>query len=462
MLSQRTVIRPSGYPVQMSHATCLTMLESSFAFDVVIPKLAARASGGPSEVNARVSMVPSVASWLDQVLDSLMGYPLGCFEQACSVVLPCILTLNLLRRSEGLFAGLVSGLTGEGVTLAARAVSLLRKGASNMLKYMEPSGGFCWYPWRTGMHCLQANVQTTAHAILVLGEWQREQPGTFEAKVLELAGALLIERAGKNVLGWGWGYTTEERTDKPWLPTDETVTAHICWCLLQGGVAMSSPLHAAATDCLHRLADMCCGGPGPCVTNPCIVAQVSWCLLGLKDGAASARLLPLLATFQGSDGACRPIEPGTAQWKSWQTWTGSCGMSRVVETTAICAQVWLRAARLDAAVATSHDDRARQALRWLHCNHQSYHWYSTQGTTAVLRAIVDWAVAHPPPEPGAFVNWIVEVAVDGAIVAEMSSEANARKSHTAVEFGGSLCPLSSHRVEVRVKKGTGQAGGFLP
>nr|MBX2800208.1 AgmX/PglI C-terminal domain-containing protein [Myxococcales bacterium] len=342
----------------------------------------------PGSIDARLSLYPNPLSTLMDGMESMVGWPGGCFEQTSSTNYPNVLILRHLERTDRHGA------------LQMDRTEVLRSGYERLVGYQVDSGGFETFGRGPGKEAL------SAYGLLQFADMRTVFSEVSPAMVERDVRYLLAARDGSG------GYRASGASSHQWGAAPASLTnAFITWALLETGHLTDGTEVGLARQRAETESD-------PYALSLSVLA------LQHADPAAAEVAAGRLAAMQQADGSF--VGAATSV-------VGSGGRDLLVETTALAVLALNRA--------TGEAAGVRRGASWLASARRGHGWGATQATVLALKALD--AVARQSADPHA--GW-VQVRVDGKAVGTLQWTGT-ETSGVQLDLA-SVLPAGTHEVEL--------------
>jgi hypothetical protein len=411
-------VHPDGEEIAITDST---LVERSAGLTLVVPGDAI-----PGSIEARVRLVPGLASQVLESVEAVLRRPYGCGEQTISSSYPSVFALRLL-----------SGDAGGRAQDVQRARRYLDLGYRRLLDMQTVSGGFGYF--REGA----ADLTLTAYALRFLSDAAPLAfvDGAVSARAIAAAQQALVR--GQAADGsWpspeGWvaadsGPRLTRRTALVARALARSLDAPRATSGEGRVTAKQAESHVTSIDAALRRAREYLKAKAEDLDDPYVIA--SYLLLPHTTGAdeAEARLRSRLR-------ALARAEMGASYWEiEGDTPFFSWGRPARIETTALAVQALARAADpadhalVDRGLALLLRDRDRYGI-----------WWSGQATVNVLEALVS-QIGSIVPRTAAET---VEVLVNGTAAALAVPAGEGVASPVEIDISASVRP-GENRIELR-------------
>lgn len=363
----------------------------------------------PGSESLRVKVYPGMMTQAVEGIEAVVREPHGCFEQSTSATWPNVMVAKYFAATG----------TGSEETVR-RTVEMVQRGYQLLVSYEAPQGGFNWWGDDT-----PGNKILTAFGILILEDMKG---------IIEVDQALIDRSAA-------W-LAAQQQADGSWPKGD---------ALHMGNEFISEDpaiVTAFAVEALDRV-----GGYDQAVRRGLayLADRVARRIQSKFTLAIAARALAAAGHPKATEAlqALREAAEVDAEARySWagpntHSWTGASGESAGIETTAVAAQAFLRAA--------AHPDVAQGALDYLAAHKDSFGgWAQTQATVQALRAFTLAASGAANADAAG----TVVVRVDGAVAGTLEVTPDNADVVRILDLSAYATP-GIHEVQVEYA-GTGQ------
>ena len=345
-LRRRIEVMPSGQEISESQSDVLQASPEGthVAFEFDVP---GNGVTGASEL--LVKLYPGVFAQAIEGLDSILRMPSGCFEQTSSSTYPNVMVLQYMQET--------GNVTPE-IELQAR--EYISQGYQRLLTFEVTGGGFEWFG------SPPAHKILTAYGLMEFSDMAQVH-AVDPAVITRTAAWLAAQQEGDGSWTPDAGGIAEGAINNYQNDTYRT-TAYILWALLEADY--NGPEVSLAVGYLRANRDAAASAYTRAIAAQALISND-------PSDAVGTDFLDQLAEDAN-------VEDEAAYWGDEEGASGmthSMGNAHVLETTALVADVFLRARR--------HMELATQALTFLVRNKDSYGNFSTtQATVYALRAMI--------------------------------------------------------------------------
>jgi alpha-2-macroglobulin-like protein len=357
---------PDGFPISESFSGTLHD-NLPFTHEIVMPE-----SWIAGSLHVQVQAYPSVLADLQKGLDAMLRAPHGCFEQASSSNYPNVLALNYLQDTKQ---------AKPAVEKQARA--LLDSGYHKLVAFecqpapndaVQVKHGYDWFGGAAPPH-----EALTAYGLMQFHDMARVYP-VDPAMLQRTQKYLLDQRDGKG------GFKRNARAVDQFGRAPQAITnAYIVWALTETGLRDGLAVELAS---LYE--------QGKTSKDPYFIALAGLGQLNAGKTDHGVELLRYLRDFQKDTGEIAGARTSI---------TSSAGRDLLIETTALSALGWLRAARPADFQANAH-----QAGNWLLAQRDGSGGFgATQSTVLALKALIAFAAGQKATQPGELTMQVVGI-----------------------------------------------------
>jgi hypothetical protein len=339
-------IAPDGFPGGDSYSGTLDGSVPAVR-DILMPK-----AWIPGSLTVQVHAYPSILADLQSSLDAMLKEPHGCFEQSSSSNYPNVLILNYLQDTKQ-----------ASPAVEKRARALLDTGYDKLLTFEcippdDPKArrGYEWFGQTAPPH-----EALTAYGLLQFHDMSRVY-SVDQAMVARTQKFLLDQRDGK-----GGFKRNPQALDQFGRAPQNITNAYIVWALTETGAAneLDTELNALYAEAKKS-------------QDPYFLALVSLGQLKAQRTEQGLEIVRRLNGFQKSAGEVAGARTSI---------TSSAGRDLLVETTALAALAWLRAAQ-----PAEFQLNAQKAGRWLLAQRNAAGSFgATQSTILALKTLIAFA-----------------------------------------------------------------------